>query len=160
MHLNICRKEETDLKYLEILEDEHAFDFDYEKYKQYLTEHIAQIGENYVDTCISNEYFHDYILRKLSYNSTSDGSTTVSMLLTYDWAFENYEINDELPAFIVKYENVVSFYWDNDSEGLSEYLYGEAIYKNGYINHEIMLGGKMLIKSKSISVRKITEIER
>lgn len=143
------------MKYL--TEEDYGFSFNCGKYRDYLLKHINKIGENYVNLCIENEFFHDYCFRDINFQLCEDYIAPYGGKHILTMELSQSRFNDrQCPTFIIKYNGVESVKFDFDSKYMRSYIWGEITCKKGYIYHEIRIeGGSILIKAKKISAEKL-----
>lgn len=144
------------MKYLEILE--HEFCFDYNGYEKYLIDNSERIGRSYVDECIKNDFFHDYVFKDLTFHNVDSpkppygGNNFATMKLSRAWR--------NRPDILVKYYGVAEIDFSYDSKYPHWYIYGAVNCKNGYVCHEIMLEtGTVFIKARIITAETINDTQ-
>lgn len=143
------------MKYLSL--ENYCYNFDYEKYRDYLLKNIDKIGENYVNLCIENDFFHDCCFKDINFQLCEDYIAPYGGKHILTMELSRSRFNDrQCPTFIIRYSGVESVKFDYSSKYMGNYSWGEINCKKGYIYHEIKIeSGSILIKAKKISAEKV-----
>lgn len=128
------------------IEEDGAYNFDYDAYLKYLREISNEIGSEFIDKYISYQYFHDYYVKKFEIHSNENDKNSVSITLS-----ENYRSSSD--EVVVNYFDVESINLDYGNAYQDVYVFGEITVVNGCLHHEISLGDSDIsLNFKKISI--------